>query len=162
MTKDRSGSKAFGELADERCGRMPGRVRVATRAVDQPRAALPRRVRVVVGGCHLSGRVDEGGRLQVPVDGVGGAGLPPLVGSGVENRTALTGDRATANRLAAEIDTRPGSGLILAVIASDSLCGAPFDLEATPHFKARLAESGLPWPPIQALKLPPRTAASNP
>ena len=75
---------------------------------------------------------------------------------------ALMGDRATANRLAAEIDTQPGSGLILAVIAADSLCGAPFDLEATPHFKARLAESGLPWPPIQALKLPPRTAASNP
>jgi TolB-like protein len=75
---------------------------------------------------------------------------------------ALMGDRATANRLAAEIDTQPGSGLILAVIAADSLCGAPFDLEATPHFKARLAESGLPWPPIQVLKLPPRTAASNP
>ena len=75
---------------------------------------------------------------------------------------ALMGDRATANRLAAEIDTQPGSGLILAVIAADSLCGAPFDLEATPHFKARLAESGLPWPPIQALKLPPRPAASNP
>jgi TolB-like protein len=75
---------------------------------------------------------------------------------------ALMGDRATANRLAAEIDAQPGSGLILAVIAADSLCGAPFDLEATPHFKARLAESGLPWPPIQALKLPPRTAASNP
>jgi adenylate cyclase len=75
---------------------------------------------------------------------------------------ALMGDRATANRLAAEIDTQPGGGLILAVIAADSLCGAPFDLEATPYFKARLAESGLPWPPIQALKLPSRTAASNP
>ncbi len=75
---------------------------------------------------------------------------------------ALMGDRATANRLAAEIDTQPGGGLILAVIAADSLCGAPFDLEATPHFKARLAESGLSWPPIPALKLPPRTTASNP
>jgi TolB-like protein len=74
---------------------------------------------------------------------------------------ALMGDRATANRLAAEIDKQPGSGLILAVIATDSLCGAPFDLEATPHFKARLAESGLPWPPIQALKLPPPTAKSH-
>jgi hypothetical protein len=75
---------------------------------------------------------------------------------------ALLGDRATANRLAAEIDTQPGSGLILAVIASSSLCGAPFDLEATPRFKTRLAESGLPWPPIAALKLPARTPASNP
>ena len=67
---------------------------------------------------------------------------------------ALTGDRATANRLAAEIDAQPGGGLVLAVIASDSLCGAPFDLEATPNFKARLAESGLPWPPAQAMKFP--------
>jgi adenylate cyclase len=75
---------------------------------------------------------------------------------------ALMGDRATANRLAAEIDTQPGSGLVLAVIVSNSLCGAPFDLEATPRFKARLAESGLPWPPMPALKLPARTAASNP
>jgi TolB-like protein len=75
---------------------------------------------------------------------------------------ALTGDRATANRLAAEIDTQPGSGLVLAVIAADSLCGAPFDLDATPRFKARLAESGLPWPPIHALKLPVRAAASYP
>ena len=90
--------EAFGELADERCGRMPGRVRVAPRALDQPGAALPRRVRVVVGGCHLSGRVDEGGRLQVPVGGVGGAGLPTLMGSGVENRAALTGDREPRSR----------------------------------------------------------------
>jgi adenylate cyclase len=74
---------------------------------------------------------------------------------------ALTGDRATANRLAAEIDGRPGGGLVLAVIAADSLCGAPFDLEATPHFKARLAESGLPWPPVQAIKFPARTGEAK-
>jgi hypothetical protein len=36
---------------------------------------------------------------------------------------ALRGDRATANRLA-EIDARPGGGLVLAVIASDGLCSA--------------------------------------
>ncbi len=75
---------------------------------------------------------------------------------------ALMGDRATANRLAAEIDKQPGSGLVLAVIAADSLCGAPFDLEATPNFKARLAESGLPWPPGPAIKFPARAAASKP
>jgi hypothetical protein len=74
---------------------------------------------------------------------------------------ALMGDRATANRLAAEIDKQPGSGLVLAVIVADSLCGTPFDLEATPHFKARLAESGLPWPPIQALEFPSRMAESK-
>ena len=74
---------------------------------------------------------------------------------------ALTGDRATANRLAAEIDARPGGGLVLAVIAADSLCGAPFDLDATPRFKARLAESGLPWPPAPALKFPTQPLASK-
>jgi hypothetical protein len=75
---------------------------------------------------------------------------------------ALMGDRATANRLAAQIDAQPASALVLAVIVADSLCGAPFDLDATPHFKARLAESGLPWPPPAALKLPPRQAAASP
>ena len=74
---------------------------------------------------------------------------------------ALTGDRATANRIAGEIDARPGSGLVLAVIAADSLYGAPFDLEATPRFKARLAESGLPWPPKAAIKFPLRAPDSK-
>ena len=71
---------------------------------------------------------------------------------------ALTGNRAEANRLAAQIDTQPGGGLVLAVVTTDYLCGAPFDLEATPNFKARLAESGLPWPPAPAMKIPLRAA----
>ena len=57
---------------------------------------------------------------------------------------ALTGNRAEANRLAAKIDAQPGGGLVLAVIISDYLCGAPFDLEATPNFKARLANPVCP------------------
>jgi TolB-like protein len=73
---------------------------------------------------------------------------------------ALSGNRAEANRLAAKIDAQPGGGLALAVITADYLCGAPFDLEATPNFKARLADSGLPWPPVPALKLPTRMAGS--
>ena len=71
---------------------------------------------------------------------------------------ALTGNRAEANRLAAQIDAQPGGGLALAVVTTDYLCGAPFDLEATPNFKARLAESGLPWPPAPAMKIPLRAA----
>lgn len=66
----------------------------------------------------------------------------------------LTGNRELANQLAAEIDARPGGGLVLAVIIGDSLCSTPFDLEATPRFKAQLAESGLPWPPTPAIKFP--------
>jgi adenylate cyclase len=75
---------------------------------------------------------------------------------------AVFGDRAEANRLAAAIDARPGGGLILAVITGDCLCGAPFDLEATSHFKARLAESGLPWPPAPAMKFPARVTPLKP
>ena len=69
---------------------------------------------------------------------------------------ALTGNRAEANRLAAQIDAQPGGGLVLAVVTTDYLCGGPFDLEATPNFKARLAESGLPWPPAPAMQVPLR------
>lgn len=62
----------------------------------------------------------------------------------------LTGDRAEANRLSAAVDAGPAGPLLLAVRTGICMCGAPFDLEATPNFKARLAESGLPWPPVDA------------
>ncbi len=59
---------------------------------------------------------------------------------------ALTGDRAAANRRMAELDARPvGSMRILATLA-DCMCGVPFDLDATPNFKARMAESGMTLP----------------
>ncbi len=70
----------------------------------------------------------------------------------------LAGDRAEANRRAAAYDAQPAGPFILSVLAADSLDGAPFDLEFTPNFKARLAESGLPWPPISPIKSPSRAA----
>ncbi|HEY2800029.1 MAG TPA: hypothetical protein VGI85_05510 [Chthoniobacterales bacterium] len=70
----------------------------------------------------------------------------------------LSGDRAEANRRAAAIDAQPAGPFVLGVLTADSLHGAPFDLEATPHFKARLAESGLPWPPPSPIKFPGRAA----
>jgi TolB-like protein len=75
---------------------------------------------------------------------------------------AASGDRAEANRLAAAIDARPAGGLILAVVTCDCHCGPPFDLDATPNFKARLAESGLPWPPAAAIKFPSQVKPVNP
>jgi len=75
---------------------------------------------------------------------------------------ALTGNRAEANRLAAAFDARPAGPFLLAVLTADCLCGAPFDLEATPNFKARLAESGLSWPPLQTIKYPPRVQKPSP
>ncbi|MGI8955315.1 MAG: hypothetical protein ACR2II_00140 [Chthoniobacterales bacterium] len=73
----------------------------------------------------------------------------------------LAGDRAEANRRAAAYDSQPAGPFILSVLAADSLDGAPFDLEFTPNFKARLAESGLPWPPISPIKFPHRSATEK-
>jgi len=75
---------------------------------------------------------------------------------------ALFGDRGEVNRMVAAFDARPAGGLLLALVVSDCTCGAPFDLDATPNFKARLAESGLPWPPLALMKYPPLAPAPRP
>jgi TolB-like protein len=80
-----------------------------------------------------------------------------LVVDGVE--AANAGDRVEANRLAAAMDTRPAGPFLLAVLSTVCYCGAPFDLEATPNFKARLAVSGLRWPPPPAIAFPDKPAA---
>jgi adenylate cyclase len=67
---------------------------------------------------------------------------------------ALSGNRAEADRHAAALDARPAGGLLLAIVVTDCHCGAPFDLDATPHFKALLAESGLRWPPPRTIDYP--------
>ena len=71
---------------------------------------------------------------------------------------ALFGDRVEANRHAAVLDARPAGGLLLAIVVTQCQCGAPFDLDATPHFKALLAESGLRWPPPETIKYHARAA----
>lgn len=73
----------------------------------------------------------------------------------------LIADRAEANRQAAALDARPAGPFILVVATAYGIIGAPFDLEATPNLKARLAESGLPWPPISPIKFPSRTATKK-
>ena len=75
---------------------------------------------------------------------------------------ALSGNRAEANRHAAALDARPAGGLLLAILVTECQRGAPFDLDATPHFKALLAESGLRWPPPQTIKYPARKQAPAP
>lgn len=78
------------------------------------------------------------------------------------NRAALFGTREDANRAAARLDARPAGGLLLAIAMTYCGCGAPFDLEATPNFKARLAESGLRWPPPVAIRYPPGAGETAP
>ena len=73
---------------------------------------------------------------------------------------ALFGQREEANRLAARLDARPAGGLLLAIAVTYCGCGAPFDLSATPNFKTRLDESGLPWPPPVAIRYPPLPVAT--
>lgn len=75
---------------------------------------------------------------------------------------ALSGDRTEANRQAAALDARPAGGLLLALLVAECQCGAPFDLDATPGFKARLAESGLHWPPPQTIHYPPLARSPRP
>jgi hypothetical protein len=67
---------------------------------------------------------------------------------------AALGDRALANEHAARVDARVGGNLVLAESVKACLCGAPFDLDATPNFKARIAEAGFPWPPPTVLRFP--------
>jgi TolB-like protein len=67
---------------------------------------------------------------------------------------AHVGDREAANRLAAQIDERALSPLVLVSITAWCACGAPFDLEATPRFSAKLAEDSLPWPPPRVIDYP--------
>jgi TolB-like protein len=66
----------------------------------------------------------------------------------------LTGDQAAANRLAAKFDARPIGPMLLAVTIQYCQCGAPFDLDAAPNLKARIAEAGLPWPPRETIRFP--------
>jgi TolB-like protein len=67
---------------------------------------------------------------------------------------AWLGDRAGANAVAARIDARSVGAVALANATELCRCGAPFDLEATPGFAARLAEAGLTWPPRTLLRFP--------
>ena len=64
------------------------------------------------------------------------------------------GDRELANALAAELDALPYGYLTLAGIPQACLCGAPWDLKATPNFAKRLEEADLPWPPASPINWP--------
>ena len=67
---------------------------------------------------------------------------------------AVVGDRDRANRIAAEIDARPGSPIVFSGVIFTCFCGTPFDLEATPNFRARIEEAAVPWPPAKPIDYP--------
>jgi len=70
---------------------------------------------------------------------------------------AVIGDQAAANAAAGRIDQRPGGSFMLIEAVQMCMCGAPFELDATPRFKARIEESGLPWPPSRPIDYPLKT-----
>lgn len=61
---------------------------------------------------------------------------------------ARAGLRQRANETAAEIDAAPFGYLTLIRAIYSCICGAPFDLEATPDFAKRIEDAELPWPPL--------------
>jgi len=70
---------------------------------------------------------------------------------------AVVGDRERANEIAARIDAYPGSAVVFNGVVAACFCGAPFDLEATPNYKARIEEAGFPWPPPKPIDYPTKT-----
>jgi len=67
---------------------------------------------------------------------------------------AWVGDRENANRRAAQIDTQPFGSQSLLLLVYWCACGAPFDLEVTPNYAARVTAAGMPWPPASPIKFP--------
>lgn len=67
---------------------------------------------------------------------------------------AWRGDRDGANRIAAEMDQLDYAYISMFTAVAWCACGAPWDLEATPNFAARLAQGNLPWPPESPATFP--------
>ncbi len=71
--------------------------------------------------------------------------------------SAAIGDREKANDAAARVDAYPGSAVVISHAVFSCFCGAPFDLTATPNYKARIDEAGFPWPPPKLIDYPAKT-----
>ena len=67
---------------------------------------------------------------------------------------AWVGDRENANRRAAKIDEHPFGSQSLLLLVYWCACGAPFDLEVTPNYAARIEAAGMPWPPFSPINFP--------
>jgi hypothetical protein len=68
--------------------------------------------------------------------------------------SAWSGDRLKANALAADIDSKILGPVTLVTLLNWCMCGAPWDLSATPNFAGLIEESDLRWPPSSPLTFP--------
>jgi len=67
---------------------------------------------------------------------------------------AALGNRQAVNEYASRIDARFAGPFMLIEAAKNCFCGAPFDIEVTPNFKARIEEAGFTWPPASPIQYP--------
>ena len=67
---------------------------------------------------------------------------------------AWGGQRDAANRRAAEIDKHHFGPVALWQEVHWCACGAPWDLEATPNFAAKIKEGNVAWPPPSPMSFP--------
>lgn len=67
---------------------------------------------------------------------------------------AWLGNQEEANVLAARMDARPGGFLTLGSAVYTCMCGAPWDIELTPNFRARIESAGFAWPPASPIQTP--------
>lgn len=65
-----------------------------------------------------------------------------------------SGDREGANEIAARIDGHVLGSPALTTVLLWCLCGAPWDLSATPNLAADLQAGGLTWPPNSPIHFP--------
>lgn len=86
--------------------------------------------------------------------------IDTYVGSADESRFntlamyAWMGNLEAANQLAAELDQHPFGHIALAITILHCACGEPWSMASTPNFAAKVAESGLKWPPLSPLAFP--------
>ena len=67
---------------------------------------------------------------------------------------ARNGNRDEANRIAAAFDQKEFGNQALIDVIYTCMCGAPWDLSATPGLSAELARAGLSWPPVSPITFP--------
>jgi len=67
---------------------------------------------------------------------------------------AWSGQQDRADAIAAELDRNPNNHFGFTVVTAWCACGAPFDLDVTPNFAAKLENSGLSWPPPRPIDFP--------
>jgi TolB-like protein len=67
---------------------------------------------------------------------------------------AWSGRKDAANDYAAEIDEHYFGPMVLWQVVQWCQCGAPFELEATPNFAAKIRDADITWPPESPLTFP--------